>query len=117
MSDYLPYLPQELITKILLRLPTRFVGKFRRISKSWCSLLTSPHFIKSHLALQESHDPENLILISYYDHTLHTTTFEAPQQQWQQSAGCCFKKNQFFGVPRKVGQCDWIMPWIGFVGK
>ncbi|XP_057455495.1 F-box/kelch-repeat protein At3g23880-like, partial [Lotus japonicus] len=43
-----PTLPHELIIEILLRLPVRSVLRFRRVCKSWSSLISDPHFAKSH---------------------------------------------------------------------
>ncbi|KAL3508096.1 hypothetical protein ACH5RR_033478 [Cinchona calisaya] len=113
MSDYLPYLPQELITEILLRLPAKSVAKFRCVSKPWCSLLTSPHFIKSHLALQKSHDPENLILVSYYDHTLHTITLRPPTSSGSNQQDAVSRQISLLGCQEKwdsvIGSCHGLV--------
>ncbi|XP_059653866.1 F-box protein CPR1-like [Cornus florida] len=45
MSD----LPAEVIAEILSRLPVKPVLQFRCVSKPWCALIDSPHFIRSHL--------------------------------------------------------------------
>ncbi|WMV45058.1 hypothetical protein MTR67_038443, partial [Solanum verrucosum] len=48
-SFELPFLPANLINKILLKLSGRSLVKFKRVSKSWLDLIFSPKFVKSHL--------------------------------------------------------------------
>ncbi|CAA0826478.1 F-box protein CPR30 [Striga hermonthica] len=45
----MPNLPFELIEDILLRLPVKSLKRFRSVGKSWCSLIDSESFAKSHL--------------------------------------------------------------------
>ncbi|KAM7497941.1 hypothetical protein LguiA_022355 [Lonicera macranthoides] len=42
------YLPIELLSNILIRLPVRTLLRFTIVSKSWYSLITSPNFITTH---------------------------------------------------------------------
>ncbi|XP_010486113.1 PREDICTED: F-box/kelch-repeat protein At3g06240-like [Camelina sativa] len=50
-SPELLVLPPEIITEILLRLSAKSVGRFRCVSKLFCSLSSNPRFAKSHLDL------------------------------------------------------------------
>ncbi|KAL8057080.1 hypothetical protein ABFX02_04G161000 [Erythranthe guttata] len=58
----IPELYQEILIDIFLRLPAKSIGKCRCLSKPWRAFLSSPEFIKSHLA-RNSHK-QNLLLIS-----------------------------------------------------
>ncbi|CAD5322244.1 unnamed protein product [Arabidopsis thaliana] len=44
-------LPPEIITEILLRLPAKSIGRFRCVSKLFCTLSSDPGFAKIHLDL------------------------------------------------------------------
>uniref|UniRef100_M0ZY92 F-box n=1 Tax=Solanum tuberosum TaxID=4113 RepID=M0ZY92_SOLTU len=46
----IPTLPQELITAILVRLPVKYLLQFKCVSKNWFALISSPHFVKTHLS-------------------------------------------------------------------
>ncbi|MCH83740.1 F-box/kelch-repeat protein [Trifolium medium] len=43
------FLPEELVFQILLRLPVRSLLEFKRVCKSWKTLISDPKFAKSHL--------------------------------------------------------------------
>ncbi|XP_057426494.1 F-box/kelch-repeat protein At3g23880-like [Lotus japonicus] len=45
----LPVIPEELIYEILLKLPVESLWRFRRVCKSWKTLISHPQFAKDHL--------------------------------------------------------------------
>ncbi|KAG5627071.1 hypothetical protein H5410_012289 [Solanum commersonii] len=48
-------LPNEIRTDILLMLPTKSLLKCMCVSKSWHQLISSPHFVKTHLKLNRNY--------------------------------------------------------------
>ncbi|KAL1292955.1 hypothetical protein HN51_053520 [Arachis hypogaea] len=56
-SQSLPFLPDELIREILLRLPARSLLRLRRVCSSWKSLISSSQFAKDHLQHSTAADP------------------------------------------------------------
>lgn len=49
MKTQTNYVPQDIHTDILLRLPVKALIRFRLVSKSWCTLLKDPNFMTTHL--------------------------------------------------------------------
>ncbi|XP_057438933.1 F-box/kelch-repeat protein At3g23880-like [Lotus japonicus] len=45
------HLPQDLITEILLRLPVKSLVRFKAVCKFWRSLISDPHFARTHFEL------------------------------------------------------------------
>ncbi|PHT66898.1 hypothetical protein T459_31323 [Capsicum annuum] len=52
-------LPEEIIVEILSKLPVKSLLKFRRVSKSWLTLISSPGFIETHLRSSANHKDYN----------------------------------------------------------
>ncbi|XP_058201550.1 F-box/kelch-repeat protein At3g06240-like [Rhododendron vialii] len=73
-------LSQDIVTDILSRLPVQYLCRFKCVSPSWKSLISDPHFAKTHLNRTKStqNDPKNLdqkiIIISNY-HNLYSVDF------------------------------------------
>ncbi|KAL3617101.1 hypothetical protein CASFOL_039495 [Castilleja foliolosa] len=55
-------LPEDILIEIFSRMPAKSVGKCRCLSRSWRTLLSTPDFIKSHLAQEKICPHDNLIL-------------------------------------------------------
>lgn len=69
-------LPLDIISYILSRLPVKSLLRFKCVSKSWCSLISYPQFIRMNLnvAIADSyvkHQRQRLILISPSLHSLY----------------------------------------------
>ncbi|XP_010451546.1 PREDICTED: F-box/kelch-repeat protein At3g06240-like [Camelina sativa] len=62
-----PYLPQDMITEILLRLDARSLGRFRCVSKPFCSLLSDPTFAKKHVDHNTVRFGHRRLIISSYN--------------------------------------------------
>jgi F-box interacting protein len=58
------YLPHELIIQILLRLPVMSLIRFKCVCKLWFSLISDPHFAKTHFELTTSHTHRILFITS-----------------------------------------------------
>ncbi|GMQ11301.1 hypothetical protein CsSME_00053979 [Camellia sinensis var. sinensis] len=78
MSDFFP---DEIMVEILQRLPAKSLIKFRSVSKSWCSLITNPDFINTHLTqsltsntYKNSYDNLPLMIVRQCVSTTHTRT-------------------------------------------
>ncbi|KAM7503293.1 hypothetical protein LguiB_002197 [Lonicera macranthoides] len=69
MSDYIP---PELILHILSWLPPKSLLRFRCVSKSWCSLISSPNFITMHTRKLKLTNPNatTRTLVRHYSKTL-----------------------------------------------
>ncbi|KAG8390674.1 hypothetical protein BUALT_Bualt01G0108200 [Buddleja alternifolia] len=105
-----PIFPEEIITEILSRLPVKSLLKFRCVSKSWRSLISTKHFIKSHLTISTKntkfnhHSIISTLLHPYYTlkscslHSLlynpitYAVDFDYPMKNPKNSVrivGCC----------------------------
>ncbi|KAL4192897.1 hypothetical protein AMTRI_Chr06g174260 [Amborella trichopoda] len=80
MGSLSGHLPDELVKEILVKLPAFFILSFKRVSKSWYNLLSSPCFIHLHsltphspsqpfaLLHQSSHKKSRILTISLKHH-------------------------------------------------
>lgn len=58
VSELLPFnfLPFELNTEILLRIPVKYLSRYKCVSKSWRSFISRSQFAKAHLAAASDND-------------------------------------------------------------
>nr|POF27129.1 f-box/kelch-repeat protein [Quercus suber] len=70
----LEYLPYDVLLEILHRLPVKSLIRFRCVSKSWNSLITSPAFINSNLT--QSHSDSNKLIVRYLDAALRVERYK-----------------------------------------
>ncbi|KEH41831.1 putative F-box domain-containing protein [Medicago truncatula] len=63
-ADQPPYLPDELITKILVRLPVKSLIRFKSVCKLWFSLISDSHFANSHFQLTSSTHTRRILFIT-----------------------------------------------------
>ncbi|KAL0355034.1 UNVERIFIED_CONTAM: F-box protein CPR1 [Sesamum radiatum] len=100
-------LPQEILIEIFSRLPLKSVGKCRSLAKFWREQLSTPHFIKSHLAHQTHHShQENLILNTPY-HTIYSRSSLKGDTVWK-----VLPRLALGGWTYIVGSCDGLVLMI-----
>ncbi|XP_071711658.1 F-box/kelch-repeat protein At3g06240-like [Rutidosis leptorrhynchoides] len=96
------HFPPEIIESILRRVPAKSLGRFKSVSKPWCSLISNPKFIKTHLLTNQNnhkHKTPKLILISDTTKSLYSLdintetakelTFPPHQILWEEILGSC----------------------------
>ncbi|XP_026431745.1 F-box/kelch-repeat protein At3g06240-like [Papaver somniferum] len=60
-------LHEDIVLKILVRLPVKSIGRYRCVSKYWCRLLTDSRFVKLHLNHVLGLRKLSLVVSSYYN--------------------------------------------------
>ncbi|KAL7148368.1 hypothetical protein ABFS83_06G173600 [Erythranthe nasuta] len=90
--------PEEIIAEILSRLPVKSLLKFRCVSKSWRSLISYKHFIKSHLQISRKDT-------NFTRHwIIQTFLFENPIRK--QSLKSCYLPSLFSGLSSDPVEID-----------
>ncbi|XVF23693.1 hypothetical protein REPUB_Repub13aG0061500 [Reevesia pubescens] len=57
--------PDDMVTKILLKLPIKSIIRFKCVAKTWFHLFRNPSFVSRHLSISKKN---NNHLIAYYPH-------------------------------------------------
>ncbi|XP_016476971.1 F-box/kelch-repeat protein At3g06240-like [Nicotiana tabacum] len=112
MTDSNSYFPPDLLIEILLKLPVKSLLRFRAVSKSWNSLISSPAFISTHL----NQTPKtSTLLLRRYDNT-HNKEYYSLFQDCKNRPFCLDFSSQLnlpfncqLGYFRIVGSCNGIM--------
>ncbi|CAJ2654071.1 F-box/kelch-repeat protein At3g23880-like isoform X1 [Trifolium pratense] len=71
-----PYLPSELITEILLRLPVKYLIRFKTVCKSWFTLISNPNFANSNFQLAAT-QTRRVLSISAIPRQIRSIDFQA----------------------------------------
>ena len=108
------HLPDEIVLEILARLPVKSVLRFRCVCKSWCSYITDPNFISTHLN-HNHHD-------HHHDYVIHRPKSKSISSRSNLQV-CTLALDRTFetisefripftfqsGYPRLVGSCNGIL--------
>lgn len=111
-------LPEDLIfAEILTRLPVNSLTQFKSVSKTWNSIVSSPHFIKSHLNRTRSNPfvPSNCVFIKspYFFYILNYAAYDRCPDDYRGEKGLISVKNLNFsdnGVNTfLIGSCNGLV--------
>ena len=108
------HLPDEIVLEILARLPVKSVLRFRCVCKSWCSYITDPNFISTHLNHNHHHH--------HHDYVIHRPKSKSISSRSNLQV-CTLALDRTFetisefripftfqsGYPRLVGSCNGIL--------
>ncbi|XP_071728058.1 F-box/kelch-repeat protein At3g06240-like [Rutidosis leptorrhynchoides] len=109
----LNHLPSDLIEAILSFLPPKSLGRFKLFSKRWCSLISSPNFIKTHIRNYTTNNPNpnpsQLILVPYQGYYLYS--LDIKQLNSQTTPPTVFVKCLNFEEPcfQILGSCNGLL--------
>ncbi|XP_074265408.1 F-box/kelch-repeat protein At3g06240-like [Silene latifolia] len=102
------YLPPELWTLILPKLPAKTLLKFRCVCKSWCSTIDEPDFVQLHFQLSLINSGNNnKLFVALEDMGYLLTVRDA---ETLRNTGSIFSKSYWFGI---LGSCNGLL----LVGK
>ncbi|RHN59193.1 putative F-box domain, galactose oxidase/kelch, beta-propeller, F-box associated interaction [Medicago truncatula] len=71
------YLPHHLIILILLRLPVKYLIRFKCVCKSWFSLISDPHFANSQFQFTTATHTRRIIGLSSLSHEIRSIDVDA----------------------------------------
>ncbi|XP_054778547.1 F-box protein At3g08750-like [Prosopis cineraria] len=80
MGDDTPYLPQEIITNILKRLPVKSLIRFQCVCTDWKNLIKTPSFVADHLRHSTHQNPSLLFQQNCRDDPLHLCLLDCKMQ-------------------------------------
>ncbi|KAJ4716213.1 F-box protein [Melia azedarach] len=114
MSDYIP---EEILVEIFLRLPPKSLAEFRRVCKSWYSLIDDPDFISKYNLLRMKNVDNSKLIMRQYDKCNKHELFQLYQDQLDSFSA--FKAIDFpldkERAPYQIiGLCCGLATFIGF---
>lgn len=65
------YIPEVIMVNILSRLPVKSLLRFRCVCKAWCTLISHPQFVETHLRQQHKRPVIGLVVPHSVDDPLH----------------------------------------------
>ncbi|KAI9116970.1 hypothetical protein K1719_011969 [Acacia pycnantha] len=83
MNGATPFLPEEIITNILKRLPVKSLIQFRCVCQHWKNLFKNPSFITDHLCHSSHHNPHFSLLRYFQLRTGQSNTVKIAHCQMQ----------------------------------
>ncbi|KAK2412176.1 F-box/kelch-repeat protein [Trifolium repens] len=72
-----PYLPSELVTQFLLKLPVKSLIRFKCVCKSWFFLISDPNFANSQFHLSQSTHNRRILCSSNLSYKFRSIDFES----------------------------------------
>ncbi|GAU41605.1 hypothetical protein TSUD_196750 [Trifolium subterraneum] len=86
-KNTLQYLPHELIIQILLRLPVKYLIRFKCVCKLWFSLISDSHFANSHFQITAiKHTPKIMFISNSAPHETLSIDFESSPLHYDSSS-------------------------------
>ncbi|XP_028793419.1 F-box/kelch-repeat protein At3g23880-like [Neltuma alba] len=108
MSDAAPFLPKEIMTNILKRLPVKSLMRFRCVCKHWKDLFKTPSFVSDHLCHFSHQNPSVLFFQSYGANPLQLRLLDCEMQVRDVQKAPQFDSSPSMSV-NIIGSCNGLL--------